>query len=306
MLAMHHIITDGWSNGILVNELCECYRSFARNEKPSLLQSRFGYADFVEWQQAWLRNGDHARTLNYWKEKLSDFSRPVELTSDYPRNPSAKSRGAVKRFCIRDELCVRLRELSRNEGATLFMTALAAFKILLNRYTQSEDIVVGSPVANRNRLEFERVVGCFINMLVLRTRVNNRLTFREILQRVRETSLEAYAHQDMPFERLVMELRPPRSSNVSPFFQIAFMFENFPARDVRLPGLEISRISDDTDTAKFDVTLVLAPDADNLYGAIEYRADLFTPETIDGFVREYCTVLEKIAANPNLRVAQLF
>ena len=169
VIAMHHIITDGWSNSVLVNELFECYRRFSRDEKPDLPLQRFRYVDFVDWQRSWLADGQYAKTIQYWKQKLADLSEQHGLEEDLPSVPAATSGGAVKRFPVSDELCIRLRELSRNEGATLFMTLLAAFKVLLHRHTRSEDIRVGSPVANRNRLEFEGVVGCFLNMLVLRT-----------------------------------------------------------------------------------------------------------------------------------------
>lgn len=305
VIAMHHIITDGWSNSVLVNEMFECYRNFVHNERPNLTPQRFKYSDFVDWQHSWLNKSEYSATLNYWRQKLAGLLEQDGLKAEVLPVHAAITGGAVKRFSIPDELCIRLRELSRNEGATLFMSMLAAYKVLLHRYTRNEDIRVGSPVANRNRLEFEGVVGCFLNMLVLRTNVNGIFTFRQVLQQVRDTALEAYSHQDMPFERLVMELRPPRTSKANPFFQVAFMFENFPTRQTRLPGLDVSRIVADTNTSKFDLTLVLAPEGDTLAGAFEYRTDSFSPDSIDRLIEDYCSVLQNVTANPNLRVSQL-
>ena len=243
IFTMHHIISDGWSMGVLVNEIAALYRSYIDDQPSPLAAAPVQYADFAEWQREWLTKENLERQLQYWKQQLGGELPVLELPTDSVRPPRQSFRGAVRRFALSEELSAAIKSLGRQEGATLFMTLLAAFQSLLHRYTNQTDILVGTAIANRNRAEIEGLIGFFVNTLVLRTDFSGHPTFRELLRRIRDLTLGAYAHQDLPFERIVEELQPARDLSRNPIFQVSFNLQNAPIQELELPGLTIRRRS---------------------------------------------------------------
>jgi amino acid adenylation domain-containing protein len=303
LLTLHHIAADGWSIGILLREIAAFYESFTTGNPSSLPQLTIQYADFAHWQRQWLRDEILQRQLAYWKAKL--VSLPVlELPTDYPRPAVQSYRGASESVTLDGTTLQSLRELSQKEQATLFMTLLAAFKLLLCRYTGQRDIVIGTPIAGRNRSETEDLIGFFVNTLVLRTDFSADCTFRDLLGRVRETALGAYAHQDLPFEKLVEELQPERDLSRTPLFQIFFNMLHAGSPDLKLSGLEIEPLSSFKSESKFDLTLYVWEQDDVADFTVVYSTDLFQQETIKRLLNHYCMVLRGIAADPDRTIAQ--
>ena len=254
-LTMHHIASDGWSMGLLVRELSILYEAFVEGKPSPLPELPIQYADFAVWQREWLQGEVLEKQLGYWRKQLEGAPALLELPTDRPRPAMQSYRGAVMPWELPKPLLVALRELSRREGATLFMTLLAGFQTLLHRYTGGDDILVGSPIAGRNRMEIEPLIGIFVNTLVLRGDLSGNPSFRTFLGRTREAALGAYAHQDLPFERLVEELHPERDLSRSPFFQVMFVLQNAPREAAALAGLEVTPMPIDSGTSKFDLTL---------------------------------------------------
>ena len=253
LLCTHHIVSDAWSAGVLFRELEELYNAFSSGQPSPLAPLSIQYADYAEWQRKWLQGDVLETQLSYWKSQLHGVTGILDLPTDRPRASRKLSRGAYKVQTFSRDLTSRLTELSRREGATLFMTLLAAFQTLLWRYSNQDDIVVGSPIAGRNRVEIEDLIGFFINTLVLRANFVGNPTFRALLNQVKETALGAYAHQDLPFEKLVEELQPERDLGRNPLFQVMFQFQNTPPPQPNLNGLSTTRVSIPTETAKFDL-----------------------------------------------------
>jgi amino acid adenylation domain-containing protein len=299
LLTMHHIVSDGWSVGVLYRELSALYRAFANAEASPLPDLAIQYADFAAWQRERLQGVILESQLSYWKKQLEGAPVVLDLPTDRPR-PSVQSfRGASRSVEFSTELTRGLKTLSRQEGVTLYMTLLAAFQTLLHRYTGQDDIVVGSPIANRNRIEIEGLIGFFVNTLVLRTDHSGNPQFRDLLRRVRETALEAYAHQDLPFEKLVEELRPDRVLGRSPLFQAMFVFQNTPAREVSFNDLIVSPLRLAGETTKFDLTLSMTEGATGLRAGLQYSIDLFDEPTITRMLGHFQTLLEGIVAHPD-------
>jgi non-ribosomal peptide synthetase component F len=288
--------------GILLKELGTLYAAFARDENSPLPDLPIQYADYAVWQRAWLAGEAMQEQLSYWKQQLENSVPVLDLPLDYPRSPAPQIRGVSYRFELSAALTEALRTLSRSENATLFMTLLAAFKTLLSHATGQGDIVVGSPIANRNRREIEPLIGFFVNMLVLRTQVAGEMTFRTVLAHVRETCLGGYAHQDLPFEKLVAELRMERSSMHTPLFQVLFVLQNAVRGELDLPGMMVEPYTVDFSTAKFDLNMYFTESGDHLTGVLEYNADLFKAETIERLVARLQRVLEEVTVNPNVTV----
>ncbi len=297
ILTMHHIVSDDWSMGVFNRELATLYESFLSGQPSPLSNLPIQYADFACWQQQWLQGEILETLLAYWKEQLGDAP-PLGLPTDRPRPAAQTFRDARQSMLISRPILESLKALSRQEGATLFMTLLAAFKTLLYRYTGQKDIVVGSPIANRNQAEIEGLIGFFVNTLVLRTNLGGNLTFRELLSRVREMALGAYAHQDLPFEKLVQVLQPERRPSYNPLFQVAFALQTAPLGTLALPGLTTDLQLLDNGTAKFDLTLELWEKPEGLCGQWEYSTDLFDAATIVRMAGHYQTLLESTAATP--------
>jgi amino acid adenylation domain-containing protein len=304
LLTMHHIISDGWSTGLFVRELTSLYESFTDETPSSLLALEIQYADFAVWQREWAESEEHEEQLEYWRQKLQGAAHILELPTDHTRPAIRSFRGATQSVSLGKDLTQKLKELSQSEGVTLFMTLLAAFQVLLYRYTRQNDILVGTPIANRNQVETERLIGFFANTLVLRT-VLSDLPFREILGSVRETCLGAYAHQELPFEKLVEVLHPERSLSNSPLFQVMFVLRNAPQTPLALPDLTLQLMDAHSATAKFDLTLSITEAGQELQGSLEYSTDLFEAGTIKGMVQHLTTLLEGIAAGPEQRISEL-
>ncbi|MCL5995880.1 MAG: amino acid adenylation domain-containing protein, partial [Chloroflexi bacterium] len=299
MLTLHHIIADGWSMGVLVHEVATLYQAFATGQPWPLSALPIQYADFAVWQHQWLQGDVLQEQLDYWKHQLAGCPSRLELPTDRPRPPVQTTRGAEHTFDLPPGLSLALKRLSQQEGVTLFMTLLAAFQTLLGRYTGQSDICVGTPIANRDRAELDPLIGFFANTLVLRTDLSDGPSFRALLKRVRDTAVNAYAHQDVPFELLVEELRPERDMSYSPLFQVMFFFQPTSKVTYRLPHLTISEIPAHSGTAKFDLTLGVIDDGEKLGGLVEYNTDLFDAATIQRMTVHFLTLLEGIIIDPD-------
>ena len=306
LATMHHIVSDGWSMGVLIQEIVTLYEAFSKGEPSPLTDLAIQYADFARWQRQWLQGEVLETQLNYWKQQLAGAPPLLELPTDRPRPPVQTFSGAVERFELDADLTAQLKQLCQRTGTTLFMTLLAAFVVLLYRYSGQEDIVVGSPIANRNRPEIEPLIGFFLNTLALRTRLQDNPTFVDLLSQVRQIALDAYAHQDLPFEKLVEELQPQRSLSYSPLFQVTFVFQNTPGETLELPGLSVTRISErESVAAKFDLTLFISESDSGLTGMWRYNTDLFDAATIDRMSGHFQTLLTALVANPQQPVGQI-
>jgi amino acid adenylation domain-containing protein len=298
LITMHHVISDGWSTGILSRELTALYQAFLDGDASPLPELPVQYADYAVWQRRWLRGEALERQLAYWRQQLGGELPVLELPADRPRPAVPSHAGARQRLALPQGLTAQLNALSRREGATLFMTLLAAFKTLLYRYTQQEDIIVGAPIAGRTQAETEQLIGFFINTLVLRTRFEGGMSFREMLGRVRETALGAYVHQDVPFEKLVEELQPERRLSRSPLFQVMFVLQNAPVETLELPGLTLTGLEASADTVRFDLALSVWETEGELHGSLAYRTDLFDDATAGQILSHYQILLESIVAAP--------
>jgi amino acid adenylation domain-containing protein len=304
VLNTHHIVSDGWSFGVLYRELSALYDAFSKGRTSPLPDLSIQYVDFAYWQRRWLRGDLLESQLRYWKRQLEGIS-TLDLPTDR-RRPAVQSHcGARQSIILPGDLKEALKALSRNERATLFMTLLAAFNILLHRYTGREDIVVGTPIAGRNRVETEGLIGFFVNTLVLRTNLSGDCSFRELLNRTRDAALEAYEHQDLPFEKLVEELEPERNLNRSPLVQVVLAFHNEPELAAKLSGLSLAPIEIESNLAKFDLTFHLRVIPQGLEVASEYDTDLFDKETIARMLGHLQTLLEGIVADPERRLSRL-
>jgi amino acid adenylation domain-containing protein len=305
LLTMHHIISDGWSIGIFVRELIELYEAFADGRPASLPQLAVQYVDFAAWHREWLQGEVLDKAVSYWKENLAGAPSLLELPTDRPRPPSQGFSGARQQVVIPRELTESLRELAEQQNATLFMVLLAAFQVLLFRHAGQEDIVVGVPIAGRNKPELENVIGLFINMLAMRTDLSGNPTFRELLGRVREAALGAYEHQDLPFEKLVEVIQPERDTSYSPVFQVMFHLSNLGLPSFNLPGLTLTPLDADTGTSKFDLTLDLTESPAGLKGWIDYSTDLFDRVTIERLSERFQTLLQAVVADPETPISSL-
>ena len=305
LLTMHHIVSDGWSTGILVRELSTLYVAFCAGRSSPLAALPIQYADFANWQRQWLQGEVLETQIAYWKQQLAGAPAIVDLPADYPRPAVQTFRGAHQSLVLPEHLYEGLKALCRQEGVTQFMTLLSAFKVLLYRYTMQDDLVVGTPIANRNRIETEGLIGFFVNALVLRTDLSGNPRFRELLRRVREVCLEAYGHQDLPFDRLVEELHVRRDLNRNPLFQVMFVLHNTSLRTVELPGSTLSPVQGDSETAHFDLTLEIADTDQGLRATFVYNADLFAAGTITRMLENFQTLLESVVADPEQCLSNL-
>ncbi|MDY6802251.1 MAG: amino acid adenylation domain-containing protein [Cyanobacteriota bacterium] len=305
LLTLHHIISDGWSMGVLINELSQLYGAFLSKAPSPLAELPFQYADFAVWQRQWLSGETLETQLSYWKETLSGAPELLELPTDRSRPPLQSFRGSSHKFHLSAELTQKLQTLAEKSGATLFMILFGAFATLLYRYTDREDICIGTPIANRNRAETESLIGFFINTLVLRADLTGTPTFSQLLDRVRERSLEAYDRQDVPFEQIVEALQPERSLSYSPLFQVMFALQNAPMGELELPGVTLKPMSQDSQSAKFDLTVSMWETETGLEGSWEYNSDLFDRETIARAIGHFQTLLAGIVANPDRQLGEL-
>lgn len=320
-LTMHHCFCDGWSVGILFEELTRLYKAYMTGMKSPLAPLPLQYSDWVGWQNRRLQGDFRAQLGKFWKDRLTGAPPLLEMPADRPRPPQQSFAGDRRHRCLPGPLMKGLEALGHDRGASLFMTLLAAFYILLNRYSGQSDLVVGSPVANRSQLASERLLGCFVNLLVLRQRVSSQQTFLELLEAVKEMCLEAYNHQELPFDALVEEINPERSTAHSPLFQVLFALQNFPIRDINIPGLVTKYLDFNSQMSKLDLSLyiydfnlkVWVEGADpQLLGAedgkiacLEFATDLFEGATAERWLEAYERLLKAILAAPDQPLAEL-
>lgn len=303
LLTFHHIIFDDWSLGIVMRELAALYPAYRAGTSSPLADLALHYADFAVWQRSWLQGEVLHQQMQYWKEHLYNAPPVLDMPTDYPRPPLQNYQGAYLPITVPPHLHAKLQLLCRQSETTLFVVLLAAFQTLLYRYSGQEDIVVGTPIANRNRVETENMIGFFINTLALRTNLSGNPDFLEFVQRVRAVTLGAYSHQDIPFEKLVEELQPERALNRPPLFQVLFTLHNVPLSPPDIPGLTMTPFEVKGEAVHFDITLAFEETAQGLQGTLGYRTCLFAPATLEYFVRHFHMLLENICTNPQQRLA---
>ena len=303
LLNMHHIISDGWSLGVLGRELGALYQAYSAGQSSPLDELTLQYADFAVWQREWLQGEVLEKQLSYWREQLGGELPVLDLLTDRPRPPMQTYRGSTVRLELSLEITERLKQICRESEATLFMTLIAGFNMLLWRYSRQNDILVGIPIANRNRTEIEGIIGFFVNTLVLRSKLSPEISFRELLAQVRETTLGAYGHQDVPFEKLVEELQPERSLNRQPLFQVLFTLQA--SEGIALEGVESGWVGTRRETAKFDLNLFMGEFENGLHSSFVYNTDLFDEATVVRMLKHFHTLLEEIAAHPDARLSEL-
>jgi amino acid adenylation domain-containing protein/non-ribosomal peptide synthase protein (TIGR01720 family) len=304
-VTMHHIAGDGWSIGVLVREVSALYGAFSRGEPSPLQEPALQYADYAVWQRGWLAGEALETQLAWWREALADAPPLLELPTDRPRPLVQGDAGDRRAFRVPAETTAALRELARKEGATLFMVLLGAWQALLARYAAVEDVSVGSPVAGRTRVETEGLIGFFANTLVLRTDLSGDPAFRALLARVRETTLDAYHHQDVPFEKLVEELRPERALSHTPLFQILFSLQNAPREALALGTVAARSLAVGSGTAPFDLSLEIAEEGGTVAGSLGYRTELFDGATIERMLDHFGALLQTVAADPERRLSDV-
>jgi amino acid adenylation domain-containing protein len=304
LVTIHHIIADGWSMGVFLRELGILYGAFSKGRPSPLPELPIQYRDYAEWQRQKCQGRALEDLLSYWKEQLQDAPHIVRFRADRPRPAVMTSAGAAKTFSLPTALSESIKELSKLEGVTPFMTLLAAFGALLYRHTDQETILIGTPITGRERPETQDLIGFLVNTLVLRIDFLGRPTFRHLLGRIRETALGAIAHQEMPFDKLVEELRPPRDVSRHPLVQVMFAFQNAPLPTLVSPDLSISLLELGSEIARFDLALEIFDQTHGMTGRFEYRTDLFDEATIDRLARHYQDLLHGIASNPDQRISQ--
>ncbi|HEX8150720.1 MAG TPA: amino acid adenylation domain-containing protein [Pyrinomonadaceae bacterium] len=305
LVCMHHILSDGWSLGVFYRELEALYAAFSEGRPSPLAEPPIQYVDFALWQRDYLKGEVLERHLDYWRAQLSGSLTPLELPTDRPRPAVQTFAGATESRLLPAYMTAALEELSRQAGATMFMTTAAAFQTQLHLYTGRADVVIGTATANRTREEFEGLIGFFTNTLVLRADLSGNPTFRELLGRVRESALGAYAHQDVPFEKLVEEVEPKHNLSYSPLFQVGFLFEEAASQPIRLRGLRVRAFNVEDGSAKWDISLALANTRRGLLAMLDYNTDLFDPETVRRMLGHLEQLLKTVIANPDARLSEL-
>jgi amino acid adenylation domain-containing protein/non-ribosomal peptide synthase protein (TIGR01720 family) len=305
LLTLHHIISDAWSGGVLWQELATLYEASSRGKPSPLPELPIQYVDFAVWQREWLQGEVMDRLLTYWKQQLDDASTVLDLPTDRPRPPMQTYRGTTQSLMLSEQLSEALKTLSQQEGCTLFMTLLAAFNVLLYRYTNQKDILMGSPVAGRNRVEVEGLIGFFVNTLVLRTDLSGNPSFRELLRRTRETVLDAQAYQDLPFEKLVAELQIERDLSIQPLFQVMFALQNVPPLSPEFSDLVLHSLDIESRIAQFDLSITMTEMQEGIDGFCEYSTDLFDAATILRMLGHFQTLLAAIVSDPDQKIAEI-
>ena len=305
VLNLHHIISDEWSLKICFEELTELYTASCEKRSSQLAPLPLQYAEYALWQREWLKDEVLEEELGHWRERLQGNPPVLELPADHPRPAMQTFRGGIQTRVLRTELSESLMQLGTRHGATLFMVTLAAFKALLHRYTQQDDIIIGSPITGRNRMETEQLIGFFVNTLLLRTDLSGDPSFEELLRRVRETTLNAYAHGDLPFEKLVEKLHPERAATHMPFTRVVFALQNSLLEELRWPGVVLRFSDPETETSKFDLTLVVQVSERGLVVQAEYNRDLFEPDTVERFLEHFEILLKGIVEDSRRRLSEL-
>jgi len=310
LMTMHHIVSDGWSIGVIGRELSLLYEAFMEGKSSPLPELKIQYADFAAWQLEWLQGEGYRNQLDYWKRRLQGAPTVLELDTDHPRPPLQTYAGATETVRAGDALRSRLVALGRDAGCTLFMTLLAAFAVLLRRYTDQDDLIVGTPIANRNRPEVENLIGFFANTLPLRFELADDPDFRSLLRRVQGVTVEAYENQDIPFEKIVEALNVDRDLSRNPLVQVVFVLQNAPmhasgSSTAGLKGLAITPVAFDTGTVRLDMEVHVWEDRDGLKIEFVYNTGLFEPETIARMAANYLGLLEAVVADPSRRISEI-
>jgi amino acid adenylation domain-containing protein len=302
IFVVHHIAFDGWSAGVLVREMGALYVAFTSGKPSPLSELPIQYVDYAQWQRQWTDGETSSNQLAYWKQNLTGHLQKLQLPHDFTPDTAQNYHGAKVKIEIPAQISREFRSLCYKEHTTLFMGLLAVFKVLLHRHSGMEDIIVGCPIANRNRTEIEGLIGCFLNSLALRTDLSGNPTFTEILKRVREVALGAFANQDIPFEKVLEEIKPDREINRTPVYQVQFVLQNMPMDAINLPNLTISPIDIDTGTTKFDLNLHALEREDGILAVMQYNADLYSAERINAMIEQYQALLERVTINPEERI----
>ncbi len=305
LVVLHHLVSDGWSLGVLVREVAALYPAFSTGAASPLPELALQYVDYAAWQRGWLRDEALEAQLAYWRTRLAGAPQSLELPTDHPRPPVRSSQGASRHTLLSPELSQAVKDLAHREGATSFMVLLAGFSALLSRYSGQDDLCVGTPVAGRDRTELEGLIGCFVNTLVLRVSTAGNPSFRALLGRARETVLSAFAHQDAPFEKLVEVLQPERDLGRSPLFQVMLVLQEDPLPEISLPGLQLRALEQESRTSKFDLRLSLMETVDGLAATLEFSTDLFEPVTAERMLAHLRVLLESAVHEPAQRVQEL-
>ncbi|MGY2378631.1 condensation domain-containing protein, partial [Pseudomonas sp. SDO524_S393] len=306
VLVQHHIVSDGWSMGVMVQELMRLYAAYSLGQDCELAPLPIQYADYALWQRRWMEAGEKARQLTYWRELLGGTQPVLELPFDHPRPAQQSFRGARQDIALEPALVAGLKSLAQREGVTLFMLLLAAFQAFLYRYSGQSDIRVGVPIANRNRVETESLIGFFVNTQVLKADLDGQMTFAQLLQHTKRRALEAQAHQDLPFEQLVEALQPERSLSHNPLFQVMFNHQANPQTAAhRLPGLQVSHLEWASQTAQFDLSLDTQETGDGVWASLTYATDLFDAPTAARMLRHWLSLLRSAVANSTLPLQDL-
>ena len=299
VLCLHHLVFDEWSQEVLFREWSQFHQAYLTGMPASLPDMPIQYADYVVWQRGRLQHEVHQAQLSYWKEKLASAPKVLTLPLDHLRTASLSFRGAFQRRQLPSNLVEGLRRLAQSEGTTLFMAYLAAYQVLLFETSRQEDILIGTPMANRQRPELENLIGYLLNTLVLRANLSGDPDFRQVLKRVRQTVLEAFEHQDLPFDQLVRELKPQRDPSRHPLFQVAFVLLPATLQRLQLSGLEAQSMRLDYGWSKFDLTLFMIESDSGMTAGLEYCVDLFDPSTIERLLDRFLALLEVLLANPD-------
>jgi amino acid adenylation domain-containing protein/non-ribosomal peptide synthase protein (TIGR01720 family) len=306
VLVQHHIVSDGWSMGVMVQELMQLYAAYSRGQDCVLAPLPIQYADYALWQRRWMEAGEKARQLDYWRELLSGTQPVLELPFDQPRPAQQSYRGARREIVLEPALVSGLKALAQREGVTMFMLLLVSFQAFLYRYSGQQDIRVGVPIANRNRVETESLIGFFVNTQVLKADLDGQMSFAHLLQQTKRRALEAQAHQDLPFEQLVEALQPERSLSHNPLFQVMFNHQaNSPAAAPQLPGLRVANLEWDSHSAQFDLSLDTQESGDAIWASLTYATDLFGAATVERMAEHWLSLLRAAVANPALPLHDL-
>jgi amino acid adenylation domain-containing protein len=304
VLVLHHIITDGWSIAVLFREVTSCYEAIANGQDANLPELPLQYSEYAQWQREYMSGDSLASQVRYWKNKLAGAQTILDLPTDRPRPSSHSWHGATEELMLKSNVLGELKAFVQNEGGTLFMVALAAFQALLWRYTMQDSILVGTPIAGRNELEIENLIGLFVNTLIFRADFSDHLSFRDLVRQVRDFALEAYAHQDVPFEKLVEELVPQRLVDTTPLFQVMFTFQNIPKQVFEIPGLVMKEVPFETGIAKFDLSVEVFEN-DGLHCRFEYNTDLFDKATISRMLGHFQKLVSAGVKHPDLSLAEI-
>ncbi|WP_413468961.1 condensation domain-containing protein, partial [Pseudomonas sp. FME51] len=306
VLTLHHIVSDGWSMPIMVDELIQLYEGYRTGQPATLPELPIQYADYAIWQRSWMEAGEQKRQLAYWKEQLGDEQPVLELPTDRPRPAIQSQEGAGLSIELNGELAQSLKQLAQQQGVTLFMLLLASFQTLLHRYSGQNDIRVGVPIANRNRVETERLIGFFVNTQVLKAEFDLHTTFSGLLKQVQQAVVGAQGHQDLPFEQLVEALQPERSLSHSPLFQVMFNHQAVMHSDIQqLPGLQVEGLSREKHTAQFDLTLDTFEHSEGIGASLTYAKTLFGVDTVTRLASHWLKLLQAIVQRPGQRISEL-